>query len=79
MALFIGRLSSDVNKRDLEDLFKEFGEITRCDVKQRYAFVTFADDRDAKDAKDSLDGKFYFLCLCNLINKILMISLLLFS
>ncbi|KAG5462750.1 MAG: hypothetical protein BJ554DRAFT_3701 [Olpidium bornovanus] len=33
MALFVGRLPSEIRSRDLEDLFYKFGRIIRCDVK----------------------------------------------
>ena len=61
MALFVGRLPQDTRQNELEELFEPYGEITRCDVKKRYAFVTFKDDRDAKDALEALDGLLNFL------------------
>lgn len=31
--LFIGRLPINTSQRDLEDRFRQYGKITRCDVK----------------------------------------------
>ena len=33
MALFVGRLTSSVRTKDLEDLFNPFGKLKRCEVK----------------------------------------------
>jgi hypothetical protein len=33
MSLFIGRLGRDVRTMDLEDAFRRFGKMTRCEVK----------------------------------------------
>jgi RNA recognition motif-containing protein len=33
MSLFIGRLSSSTQKKDLEDAFAKFGRVRRADVK----------------------------------------------
>ena len=61
MALFVGRLNSRVEKRDLLPVFSRFGEITRCDISKNggYAFVTFKDVRDAEDAIEGLDVSYY--------------------
>eukprot|EP01129_Flabellula_baltica_P012255 TRINITY_DN550_c0_g1_i2.p1 TRINITY_DN550_c0_g1~~TRINITY_DN550_c0_g1_i2.p1 ORF type:complete len:214 (+),score=63.68 TRINITY_DN550_c0_g1_i2:52-693(+) len=56
MALFIGRVSSYVTSRELEDLFKEYGKLDRVSAKGRYAFVTFTDERDAEEAMEKLQG-----------------------
>jgi RNA recognition motif-containing protein len=56
MALFVGRLPSDVRQRELEDLFDKYGKILRCDIKSSYAFVEFEDSRDAEDAVKEMDG-----------------------
>lgn len=57
MALFIGRLPPDCHPRELDDLFRKYGRITRCDVKRGgYGFVEYEDPRDAEDAIRALDG-----------------------
>mmetsp|Transcript_15044 Transcript_15044/g.25618 ORF Transcript_15044/g.25618 Transcript_15044/m.25618 type:complete len:151 (-) Transcript_15044:356-808(-) len=61
MSLFVGQLSRDVRYDELKDLFEEFGELTRCELKTGtradYAFLTFENERDAEDALHSLQGK----------------------
>ncbi|ORX80901.1 hypothetical protein BCR32DRAFT_17380 [Anaeromyces robustus] len=61
MALFIGRLQTDVRPRDLEDVFYKYGKIQRCDIKHgrsfNYGFVEFEDKRDAEDAIREVNGK----------------------
>ena len=62
--LYVGNLSYDANEQDLEDLFKEFGDITSVRlIKDRetgrskgFAFVEFANDSAAQAAL-KLDGK----------------------
>eukprot|EP01125_Pyxidicula_operculata_P019799 TRINITY_DN720_c0_g1_i3.p1 TRINITY_DN720_c0_g1~~TRINITY_DN720_c0_g1_i3.p1 ORF type:complete len:124 (+),score=4.47 TRINITY_DN720_c0_g1_i3:211-582(+) len=56
MALFIGRVSRDVRPKDLEDLFSQYGNLKRCDLKTNFAFVTFEDERDAEDAVKAING-----------------------
>ena len=56
--LYVGNLSFDVNEQDLEDLFKEFGDISSVRlIKDRetgrskgFAFVEFASDSPAQAA-----------------------------
>jgi len=54
--LFIGRLSYDVQARDLEDLFSRVGPITNCTLKSNYGFVEYEDPQDAEEAVKTLDG-----------------------
>ncbi|CAM9470531.1 unnamed protein product, partial [Heterosigma akashiwo] len=42
--------------RDLEELFGKYGQLTRCELKQAFAFVEYQDLEDAKDAKEAMDG-----------------------
>ena len=53
--LFLGGLSKDVRKQDLEEVFAKYGRITRCDIKYvngnsgtAYGFISYEDDRDAQ-------------------------------
>jgi len=59
--LFIGRLPRETRRGDLEDVFKRYGRVTRCDVRMgsatAYAFVDFDDHRDAEDALKSENGR----------------------
>ncbi len=36
--LYIGNLSKDVSKRDIEDVFDKYGRLLRCDIKNRGEF-----------------------------------------
>lgn len=59
-ALFIGCVSRDARQRDLEQLFEKFGTITRCDLRNGFAFVTYEDERDAEDALRERNGMDFF-------------------
>ncbi len=57
----MGNLPMDLQREELEDIFKEFGRIHDIDLKtpQRppaFAFVAFEETRDAEDAVHSRDG-----------------------
>lgn len=57
--VYIGRLPRDASRRDLEDLFKEYGRILDVTVKSGFGFVEFQDKIDAEDAvHDIHDTKF---------------------
>ncbi|XP_020597309.1 serine/arginine-rich splicing factor RS2Z32-like [Phalaenopsis equestris] len=58
--LYVGRLSSRVRSRDLEDLFSRYGRVRDVDLKYDYAFVEFSDPRDADDARYNLDGREFY-------------------
>ncbi|KAI9321660.1 hypothetical protein BX666DRAFT_1904347 [Dichotomocladium elegans] len=55
--VYIGRLSRDARERDLERLFKNYGEIREINIKNGYGFVEFKDPRDADDAVYDFHGK----------------------
>lgn len=44
MALFVGRLSREITRRELEDAFSEYGTLNRCDLRRDHAFITFDDE-----------------------------------
>eukprot|EP00406_Dinophysis_acuminata_P008635 CAMPEP_0179231330 /NCGR_PEP_ID=MMETSP0797-20121207/11289_1 /TAXON_ID=47934 /ORGANISM="Dinophysis acuminata, Strain DAEP01" /LENGTH=63 /DNA_ID=CAMNT_0020938417 /DNA_START=30 /DNA_END=217 /DNA_ORIENTATION=- len=57
----VGNLDKDcpVEKEELEDLFKKYGDIVDCWVARQpagFAFITFDNDGDAQDAVRELDG-----------------------
>jgi len=54
--VYVGRLSSRTRERDLEDVFLKYGRIERLDLKAGFAFIKFADIRDAEDAIRNVDG-----------------------
>merc|ERR1712029_343623 len=57
--VYIGGLSEDTNKYDLEDAFSRYGRVKAVWVARRppgFGFVEMEDPRDAEDAVRSLDG-----------------------
>jgi len=57
--VYIGGLSEDANRYDLEDAFTKFGPVKNVWVARRppgFAFVEMEDPRDAEDAVRGLDG-----------------------
>ncbi|CAM9942977.1 unnamed protein product [Ectocarpus sp. 13 AM-2016] len=58
--VWVGNLGSTCEERDLRDEFSKFGELNKVWVARNppgFAFVWFADDRDAGDAVKEIDGK----------------------
>jgi RNA recognition motif-containing protein len=62
--LFVGSLPWAVNDQELEDLFKEFGEVASAKVimdretgrSKGFGFVEFEDDAAGKAAMDKMNG-----------------------
>eukprot|EP00922_Rhytidocystis_sp_ex-Travisia-forbesii_P049116 GHVS01073149.1.p1 GENE.GHVS01073149.1~~GHVS01073149.1.p1 ORF type:complete len:306 (-),score=42.87 GHVS01073149.1:282-1199(-) len=61
--IYIGNLPDDVNQRQLDDIFEKYGRVRDIDIKYgrttnntAYAFVEFADSRDAEDAVAVCNG-----------------------
>ncbi|KAJ7333783.1 Serine/arginine-rich splicing factor 1 [Desmophyllum pertusum] len=62
--VYVGNLPSNVEERDLEDIFYKYGEVADVDLKiprqgtqgTPFAFVEFNDPRDAEDAVRGRDG-----------------------
>ncbi|PIA18919.1 hypothetical protein COEREDRAFT_38426 [Coemansia reversa NRRL 1564] len=58
--LFVGRLPRNMESSKLEDIFREFGELSRCDIKQgvnlSYGFVEYTDDACASKALEKCNG-----------------------
>lgn len=60
--IFVGELPLDIEEHELEKMFREFGQILRIVVKRKrdppaFAFLEFADPRDAEDAIHNMDGR----------------------
>lgn len=53
----MGGVTSNIRQEDLEDAFKEFGEIKEVTVKRDFAFVDFKDPESARKAVDGFQGK----------------------
>lgn len=70
--LFLGGLSKDTRRGDLEDIFSKYGRITRCDIKYvngyagtAYGFIGYDDDRNAEDAIKNENGR--KICGCAVV------------
>ncbi|KAG1457366.1 hypothetical protein G6F56_006623 [Rhizopus delemar] len=55
--VYLGRLSRDASRRDIERLFKNYGDIREVNLKSGFGFVEFADERDAKDVVYDFHGR----------------------
>nr|XP_040037747.1 heterogeneous nuclear ribonucleoproteins C1/C2 isoform X4 [Gasterosteus aculeatus aculeatus] len=56
--VFIGNLNTLlVTKADVEAIFAKYGKIVGCSVHKGYAFVQFANERNARNAVVSEDGR----------------------
>lgn len=59
--VYVGDLPKDVSEKELERVFREFGNIRSVWVARNppgFAFVMFEDERDADDAVRTLDGRY---------------------
>jgi len=57
--IFIGGLTAEAEKYDLEDAFSKFGPIKSSWVARKppgFGFIEMEDERDARDAAKALDG-----------------------
>ncbi|XP_032453458.1 RNA-binding protein 4.1 isoform X16 [Nasonia vitripennis] len=52
--IFVGRLPENCRSEELRNLFLRFGEVTECDVMNRYGFVHMAREEDAAEAIKAL-------------------------
>ncbi|XP_042354157.1 heterogeneous nuclear ribonucleoprotein C-like isoform X2 [Plectropomus leopardus] len=56
--VFIGNLNTLlVTKADVESIFSKYGKVVGCSVHKGYAFVQFANERNARAAVDGEDGR----------------------
>ncbi|KAI8576827.1 hypothetical protein K450DRAFT_255186 [Umbelopsis ramanniana AG] len=55
--IYIGRLSRDAQKRDVEDLFTGSGQIRDVNLKNGFGFVEFEDNQSAEEAVTNFNGK----------------------
>ncbi|KAF9925995.1 serine arginine-rich splicing factor [Linnemannia zychae] len=55
--VYLGHLSRDTSDRDIERLFKNYGNISGVKLKNGYAFVEFDNARDADDVVHDFHGK----------------------
>jgi RNA recognition motif-containing protein len=56
--VYVGNLPLDVTEKEIDDIFYRYGKIDAIDIKggregtSRFAFIEFADPRDAREAVD---------------------------
>ena len=55
--VYVGHLDYRTRERDLYDVFDRYGRVARVDLKNRFAFVDYDDERDAEDAIRDMDGR----------------------
>jgi len=55
--LFIGNLGHDCRQRDIEKLFRGYGELKNINIKGQYGFMEIEDRDDAEDAIKDINGK----------------------
>ena len=61
--LYIGNLNKDASQEEIENVFKRYGAIKQCQVKNKgfgpvFAFIEYEDERDAEVVWFSI---FYYL------------------
>lgn len=57
--IFVGRLPENCRSDELRHLFLRFGEVTECDVMNRYGFVHMAREEDAAEAIKALHNTMF--------------------
>ncbi|OZJ03723.1 hypothetical protein BZG36_04156 [Bifiguratus adelaidae] len=55
--VYLGKLSPDARTRDIERLFRSYGDIREITLKNGFGFVEFRDRRDAEDVVYDFHGK----------------------
>jgi len=54
--LFLANLGHDCRQRDIEKIFRDYGEPRNINIKGKYGFVEVDDKEDAEDAIRDLNG-----------------------
>lgn len=65
MKIYVGNLSFSTSSNELEDLFTEFGEVSKCQIisdretgrSKGFGFVEMSNDGDARTAISALNDK----------------------
>ena len=55
--LFLGNLGHDCRQRDIERLFRGYGELRNVNIKGQYGFLELAGKQEAADAIRDVNGK----------------------
>ncbi|XP_012941017.1 RNA-binding protein lark isoform X2 [Aplysia californica] len=57
--LYVGNLPDEVNKDELEQMFRKYGNVVEFDILKDYGFVHYEQESEAKAAAAALDGHVY--------------------
>jgi len=55
--LFLGNLGHDCRQRDIEKIFRGYGDLKNINIKGQYGFMEIEDRDDAEDAIKDINGK----------------------
>ena len=55
--IYVGNINYELHEDAVRNAFTEYGQITSMSYKQGFAFIDYADQRDAEDAIASMNGK----------------------
>jgi len=60
--LFVGNLTRDITRKDMEDVFDKYGKMLKCEVKNKdngssFCFIEFEEERDAEEALRAENGR----------------------
>ncbi|KAL9935503.1 hypothetical protein V8E36_005851 [Tilletia maclaganii] len=55
--VYVGHLPPDVQRPDMEELFKDFGRLADVRIMGQFGFVEFDSSRDADDAVRAVNGR----------------------
>ena len=55
--IYVGNINYELQEDTVREAFQEYGTITSMSYKQGFAFIDYADQRDAEDAIASMNGK----------------------
>ena len=58
--VFIGNLPAEMKRKELEDIFAQYGRVAGISVHNNYGFVQFEDDKEADAAVGKENGQVYY-------------------
>ena len=58
--VYVGKLPSDIREKEIEDVFRKYGEVDQISLKGNYAFVQFVSSHGAKEAVYELNNRTLF-------------------
>ena len=66
--LFVGNLTEDIAREDVEDVFRKYGKLIKCDVKSKgtgnsFCFLEFEEEKEA-EVSGKCDFLLSLVCCC---------------